>query len=94
MFVVKPGEGFPTEKYKYSAFGAYYRLIKKNFEQVMAGTDLALYPDPVSHCAICKWWSTCDKKRHDDDHLSLVAGIRVSQIEELQKHIPFSLHFY
>jgi predicted RecB family nuclease len=85
MYVVKPGNNFPTEEYRFSEFHAYYRLVKKNFEQVMVGSALSTYPDPVEHCNICRWWQVCDKKRHDDDHLSLVAGIRSLHIVELQR---------
>ena len=85
MYVVKPGDNFPTEVYRFAEFQAYYRLIKKNFEQIMAGPELSTYPDPSEHCNICKWWQVCDKRRHDDDHLSLVAGIRSLHIVELQR---------
>ena len=85
MHVVKPGEDFPSEGYSFTHFQAYYRLIRKNFEQVMAGSALTTYPNPTEHCHICKWWKLCDEKRHDDDHLSLVAGIRNMHITELQK---------
>jgi predicted RecB family nuclease len=85
MYVVKPGDNFPTEEYRFAEFQAYYRLVKKNFQQVMAGPSLPTYPDPVEHCTICRWWQVCDKKRHEDDHLSLVAGIRSLHIVELQR---------
>ncbi|MGC1240790.1 MAG: TM0106 family RecB-like putative nuclease, partial [Chryseosolibacter sp.] len=85
MYVVKPGDAFPTAEYSFAHFQAYYRLIRKNFEAVMAGPALTTCPDPVEHCHICKWWKVCDQKRHDDDHLSLVAGIRNLHITELQK---------
>jgi predicted RecB family nuclease len=42
------------------------------------------YPDPVEHCDICRWRQVCDKRRHDDDHLCLVAGISKLQINELK----------
>lgn len=85
MYVVKPGEAFPTEAYSFAHFQAYYRLTRKNFEAVMEGPALTTYPAQVEHCHICKWWKVCDQKRHDDDHLSLVAGIRSLHISELQK---------
>lgn len=86
MHVVKPGPDFPSEEYAFAHFQAYYRLIRRNFEAVMAGPALTTtYPDPTEHCHICKWWKTCDEKRHVDDHLSLVAGIRSMHIGELQK---------
>ena len=85
MYVVKPGEHFPTEAYAFAHFQAYYRLIRRNFETVMAGPARTTYPDSTDHCHICKWWKVCDQKRHDDDHLSLVAGIRNVHIAELQQ---------
>ncbi len=85
MYVVKPGESFPTELYRFAEFQAYYRLLKKNFESIIADSEQQTYPDPVEHCNICRWWQVCDKKRHDDDHLSLVAGIRSLHIGELQR---------
>ncbi|HTJ51039.1 MAG TPA: TM0106 family RecB-like putative nuclease [Cyclobacteriaceae bacterium] len=85
MAVVKPGDNFPTEIYRFAEFHAYFNLVKRNFEQVMTGPPTVTYPNPVEHCGICNWWRVCDKKRHDDDHLSLVAGIRTLHIEELNK---------
>ncbi len=85
MHVVKPGEHFPGEEYRYAEFQAYYRQVKKNFETIMSGPEVTTYPDPVEHCSICAWWQICDRKRHGDDHLSLVAGIRSLHIVELQK---------
>jgi predicted RecB family nuclease len=40
------------------------------------------YPEPVEHCNICRWFKECDKQRRDDDHLSLVAGIRRHQRDQ------------
>lgn len=85
MHVVKPGEDFPVESYRYAEFQSYYKQVKKNFETTIAGPPTATYPDPVENCAICNWWQVCDRKRHHDDHLSLVAGIRSLHIVELQK---------
>ena len=42
------------------------------------------YPDPIEHCDICRWARVCDKRRRDDDHLCLVAGISKIQINELK----------
>jgi predicted RecB family nuclease len=85
MHVVKPGDGFPTEGYRFMEFQAYYALIKSGFENVMRNSPVATYPESVEHCAICAWWQICDKQRHDDDHLSLVAGMRSLHIVELQR---------
>ncbi len=83
MYVVMPGDDFPTEAFLFSDFQAYYRLTKENFMQAMAGPPAEIYPDPVLQCAICRWWKRCDSKRHVDDHLSLIAGIRSSHRAEL-----------
>jgi predicted RecB family nuclease len=42
------------------------------------------YPNPIEHCDICRWREACDKRRRDDDHLCLVAGISKIQISELK----------
>ena len=42
------------------------------------------YPYPVSHCALCEHDSGCRARREADDHLSLVAGIRRTQVERLE----------
>lgn len=85
FYVVKPGDNFPTERFGYADFRAYYRMTKQNFERRIAEGKRQTYPEPVEHCSICRWWQICDKRRHEDDHLSLVAGIRNSQIEELKE---------
>jgi uncharacterized protein len=85
MVVVKPGENFPAESYRFDDFQAYYRMAKQNYEHAISSGELFTYPDPVEHCSICAWWQVCDRKRHEDDALSLVAGIRSLHIVELQK---------
>jgi uncharacterized protein len=85
MWVVKPGVDFPKEDFHYAEFQAYYRLVKSKLETVISGPAVNTYPDPVLQCDICRWWKRCDTRRHDDDHLSLVAGIRTLHIGELQR---------
>lgn len=85
MYVVKPSDDFEPEEYSFADFRAYYKLVKKSLEQVIEGPDINTYPEPVQHCDVCNWWTVCNKKRHDDDYLSLVAGIRTLHIEELKK---------
>ena len=41
------------------------------------------YPSPVGHCHVCGYASHCEQQREADDHLSLVAGLRHSQVERL-----------
>ncbi len=82
LFVVTPGSPFNIEPYNFTDFRAYYNQVKKSIESFINKLP-STYPDPVEHCNICRWWQVCDKKRHEDDHLSLVAGIRSLHIEEL-----------
>src|SRR5580693_3675124 len=42
------------------------------------------YPEPVEHCSVCRWFRVCDGRRRDDDHLSLVAGIRRQQRDQFE----------
>lgn len=94
MHIVKPGSQFPTESYRFADFRAYYHSVKKNFEQTVPRSDVAKYPDPTAHCAICNWWQVCDRKRRDDDHLSLVAGIRSLHMAELQRQRITTLRLF
>jgi predicted RecB family nuclease len=101
MHVVRPGDGEPfvEEPYRVAEYAAYYRTVKKHLVAasgalfIAAGAadgdgvaDEGTYPEPCAHCDVCRWFQDCDKKRHDDDHLSLVAGIRSAQTEELEEH--------
>jgi uncharacterized protein len=44
------------------------------------------YPDPVDHCAVCRWWAVCSDRRRADDDLSLVAGLSRGQRRRLPDH--------
>ena len=85
MMVVKPGNPFDTESLRVDDFMAYYRVVKSKLQQILQAESQSTYPEPVPHCEICNWWSRCNQQRRDDDHLSFVAGIRRSQIEELRE---------
>lgn len=82
--VIRPVDNFEPESYRFDDFKAYYRLTKKNFEITIESQPKQTYPEPAEHCGICRWWKVCDTQRHDDDYLSLVAGIRSAHIEELK----------
>ena len=94
MHVVLGGGAHPTESLRVDDFMAYYRAAKARFEASVLGTDvapapapsyppLATYPEPVEHCDVCRWSEMCAKRRRDDDHLSLVAGITARQRKAL-----------
>jgi len=87
MHVVPPGVNFVPESYRVDDYMAYYRLVRSRLQAALGtGTwaESETYPDPCEQCDICRWWHVCDTKRHDDDHLSLVANISKRQIAELQ----------
>jgi predicted RecB family nuclease len=84
--VVVPGAEYVPEAYRLADYGAYYRLVRNSLESALASAGQEqTYPDPKEHCEICRWQSHCERKRLDDDHLSLVAGISKLQIAELQR---------
>lgn len=83
--VVAPGSNFESQSYRIADYAAYYRLVKSGLEHAVAGTATDNYPDPKPHCDICRWRTHCDTKRRQDDHLSLVAGISKTQMNELER---------
>jgi predicted RecB family nuclease len=86
MYVVTPTEQFEPEPYRVAEYAAYCRYIKVRFERLCDAPpdSVKTYPEPVPHCPICRWFAECDKKRRDDDHLSLVAGITRLQQKQLR----------
>lgn len=68
-----------------SQYIAYFRKIKRDFENAY-NTSPDTYPEPTEHCDVCGWFPICDKRRHDDDHLSLVANITRNQRKALATH--------
>ena len=85
IHVVPPWTEFQPETFRYQDFSAYFRFIKRTFESYTENNDGAPYPDPKPHCDICRWRNSCDQRRRDDDHLSLVANLSKAQIVELQE---------
>jgi predicted RecB family nuclease len=85
MHVVPRRPGFPLETYRVDDYLAYYRLVRRRLEAAVDAREApATYPEPVSHCEICRWFPRCDQQRRADDHLSLVAGVSRMQTRELQ----------
>lgn len=82
--VVTPGTEYLPETYRVADFSAFYRRVRRSLETFAAmPPQHGLYPDPIDHCEVCRWHETCATKRRADDHLSLVAGIAKTQIDEL-----------
>ena len=69
---------------------AYYRRLKATFLEFANETATELldqaraYPFECKHCDICPWNESCEQRRRDDDHLSLVASIRRDQVARLE----------
>ena len=88
FYVVTPDPVGPIQTHRVQDYAAYFRLLRKRLEDATRETPAFLmgttYPEPVDYCDVCRWWSTCDRRRHDDDHFSLVAGISRLQMRELK----------
>ena len=86
MHVVSPGTDFEPETFRVHDYLAYYRFVRSRLAGAVTANEEGVggtYPDPVSQCDVCRWWSACDRRRRDDDHLSLVAGVSRLQRREL-----------
>lgn len=81
--VIRPNVGMQPESYRLAAFAAYYRAVRTNLLEATKSAPSETYPEPVSHCDICRWWKECDGQRRRDDHLSFVAGASKLQRKEL-----------
>ncbi len=77
------GGGASPEKFQVSHYIAYFRKIRREFEQACSNIAPNTYPEPVEHCDVCSWYPLCDQRRRDDDHLCLVAGITRNQRKAL-----------
>ena len=84
MSVIPPGKDFAGERYRVAEYAAYYRYVRNRLLKVVReGEERPTYPEPVPHCDVCRWFRECDARRRLDDHLSLVAGMRRLQQEQL-----------
>ena len=87
MYVVAPWSDFEPKQYRFADYAAYFRKVQRALQESLTDQEAEeTYPDPKEHCDICRWRKNCDKRRRDDDHLCLVAGISKLQINELKKH--------
>ena len=92
LFVVLGGGPREPERLRVDDFMAYYRRVKADFEaevglrgpgREVVYPPVGTYPEPVDHCAVCRWAPQCRAKRRADDHLSLVAGASRRQRDAL-----------
>ena len=68
---------------RHDDFAAYYRRIKRSFEAATREAH-ATEAYPVEHCALCDFRQVCGERWTAEDHLTLVANIRRSQVEGLR----------
>jgi predicted RecB family nuclease len=86
MWVIPPGKEFAGEGYRVAEYAAYFRYVKDRLARVVESDGgSGTYPEPVLHCDVCRWFRECDARRRGDDHLSLVAGIRQQQRNQLEE---------
>ncbi len=73
--------------YRTDDFSAYFRYVRARFDERLSrglvDGPTGTYPDPVDHCRVCTWYPMCIQRRRDDDHLSIVAGMRRLDTERL-----------
>jgi uncharacterized protein len=84
MWIVHPGAALKPEKYRVAEYAAYYRYVRGQLEKACIDGNEETYPEPCTQCEICPWFQECDQRRRGDDHLSLVAGIRQLQRNQLE----------
>jgi predicted RecB family nuclease len=70
------------ESFRPGDFLAYYRRLRARFLDAVQN-ERPSYPYPVDHCSLCEFLARCEEQWEWDDHLSLVAGIRRTQVERL-----------
>ncbi|MHB8718394.1 MAG: TM0106 family RecB-like putative nuclease [Candidatus Dormibacteria bacterium] len=71
------------ETHRVADYDAYFRSARARLTAIVDDDPQPTYPDPVRHCQVCTWRDVCDRRRRDDDHLSLVAGMRGDQVRRL-----------
>ena len=74
---------------KVDDYAAYERQARLLLTEFVAGGAVNSplggdYPEPVEHCAICRWRDRCKDRRRSDDDLSLIAGITAGQRRALK----------
>lgn len=87
IYIISKREMRFVEKYRVLDYYSYYKYVKRKCEKFIENKHVHknVYPEPTQYCEICRWNRHCDKRRRDDDHLSLVAGI--TRLQRKQLHL-------
>ena len=75
-----------TVSFRFADYAAYHRLVAREFEATLNGTPdypVATAPEPVEHCAMCRWSGECSAWWRARDDLALVANL-----SSRQRHAP------
>jgi uncharacterized protein len=67
-----------VEAFRVADYAAYERQVARMLGEFLQQEE-GPYPEPVEHCAICRWRPVCSARRREDDDLSLVAGLTARQ---------------
>jgi uncharacterized protein len=67
-------------------YSAYIQHAQRRLEAFVANPPAESYPLPCEHCKSCRWQSHCTARWEADDHLSLIANIRMPQVSTLESH--------
>ncbi|MYE47659.1 MAG: TM0106 family RecB-like putative nuclease [Chloroflexi bacterium] len=68
-----------TVSFRVADYAAYYRSVARDLEALLDDPAPAFpvptKPEPVDHCAVCRWSLECRRQWRDEDDLSLVASL-------------------
>ena len=71
-----------TVSFRFADYAAYHRLVAREFEATLNGTPdypVTTAPEPVEHCAVCRWSGECSAWWRARDDLALVANLSSRQ---------------
>jgi uncharacterized protein len=89
VYLALGGSERETVRFRVTDYAAYYRLVRRDFEDFLKAQPIAYppatRPEPVEHCDICRWSEVCRAARRQADDLSLVAGITARQRQVLRE---------
>lgn len=64
-----------TASFRYRDYAAYFRTVRRQFDEAVGERGRVTCPDRVEHCEVCRWADHCTARWRADDHLIFVAGL-------------------
>jgi len=80
---VVTGDG-EEHRFRYENAAAYARRATRRLQAVLEQPTMT-HPEPVRHCAQCRWSPRCEAQWRAQDHLSLVAFMRTDHRHALEE---------